>query len=153
MSSTTIRPCRPLDYKPRVIPRVYLPTCGICQKPCFENDFKNCEKCTQNWCKKCDKNIPKCPYCRKEINGREKQIITQTVRNLLWYYESSDDDASETSETSELSEPELSPEVSETSELSEPELSPEVSEDETSETSELSEPDDDVTDADLYRIY
>ena len=57
--------------------------CTICTEPMTTR--KNCRACHQSWCRKCDRNIAKCPYCREQISGRDFQAFRQERENYNWY--------------------------------------------------------------------
>lgn len=58
--------------------------CPICFEPVPES-AQGCSGCVQSWCIECDKNIFKCPYCRKSIPGRETELKEQESQLIHWY--------------------------------------------------------------------
>lgn len=59
--------------------------CSICLDALTNPN--RCHQCKQSWCKSCDNNIFKCPFCRLLIPGREQQsrqhdnsIINEYIR-------------------------------------------------------------------------
>lgn len=49
---------------------------------CAENTLSleesiECSSCKQLWCVQCDKNLGKCPFCRKDIVGKEELLRRQ----------------------------------------------------------------------------
>ena len=57
--------------------------CTICMEPM--NAARRCRSCHQSWCRKCDRKMPKCPYCRELIPGRNLQATVQARENYNWY--------------------------------------------------------------------
>lgn len=56
--------------------------CVIC---CEESkEFKNCNRCKQEWCVLCDNNIFECPYCRQVIMGRQEKLQKRKIENFTW---------------------------------------------------------------------
>lgn len=96
MDFSKFQPCRPLNRPaPKPIPKpseIIIPTlkpipdCTLCVEPMVY--VRKCRSCRQAWCRSCDENIAKCPYCRTEIPGRRDQEAEQIEDNLNWYYES-----------------------------------------------------------------
>lgn len=77
-----------LNLKPQPFPSKdnevkVLEDCTICTEPM--RVAKHCRSCKQEWCRKCDRNISKCPYCRVVISGRQEQARVQARNNHNWY--------------------------------------------------------------------
>jgi hypothetical protein len=54
---------------------------------CTENvtALRSCRSCHQNWCTDCDPKLSKCPYCRKDIPGRNALAQYQVIDHMRWY--------------------------------------------------------------------
>lgn len=63
--------------------------CQICTDEYNIKNFTSCKQCSNEWCSSCNKKIYKCPFCRKEILGRnhlkikERREIEEENRRLL----------------------------------------------------------------------
>jgi hypothetical protein len=47
--------------------------------------LRSCRSCHQNWCVDCDPKLSKCPFCRKDIFGRNVVAQHQVIDHMRWY--------------------------------------------------------------------